>query len=73
MLEKPDRREVIQRLRDFSLQQSIVVWDPDSYNTSNYGLKSIIDALNYTEKPFAHAFIVALAVEEKLDCILMDD
>jgi hypothetical protein len=61
-LARPDRRELIDRLREASLAGSIAIWDPDSYNIQSAGLASITDAIAFTDKPFAHAFVVALLV-----------
>lgn len=67
MLRLPDRTELIQRLREAAAEQHISLWDPDSYDVTKHGMSNIVEAIEYTKKPFAHAFLVALAVMDRLD------
>ncbi len=67
MLRLPDRAELIQRLREAAAEQTISVWDPDSYDVTEHAMTDITEAIEYTNKPFAHAFLVALAVMGRLD------
>ena len=67
MLRLPDRAELIQRLREAAARHPISLWDPDSYDVTQHGMSDIVEAIEYTRKPFAHAFLVALAVMDRLD------
>jgi len=62
LLARPDRREVIERLRTAALAGPVAVWDPDSYDISAVRISNIAAAIEFLGKPFAHAFIVAMAV-----------
>ncbi len=66
LLDQPDRQELILRLRNEAKLQRIVIWDYDSYSISNLGLQNFSDTINCTVRPFAHAFIVAMAVTGQL-------
>ena len=67
MLRLPDRVELIDRLRAGAERQPVCVWDPDSYDIAEHGMSDIAEAITCTAKPFAHAFLVALAVMDRLD------
>lgn len=67
MLRLPDRSALIERLREASCETPIQVVDPDSYSVEAEGLGDIAEAIDYTQRPFAHAFIVALAVQDRLE------
>jgi len=69
LLDQPDRRELICRLRDAADAQPIAIWDYDSYSISDLGLHSFPDTLTCTSRPFAHAFIVAMAVNDQLQLL----
>ena len=69
MLERDDRTALVERLRSAALEQPIYVWDLDSYDVARYGMSDISEAIEYEPRPFAHAFIVALAVNGKLSSI----
>lgn len=72
LLNQPDRQELIQRLRDAAHTQPIVIWDYDSYSISDLGLQSFSDTLTCTSRRFAHAFIVAMAVNGQLPKFIED-
>lgn len=67
MLEKPNRKEQIERLRQAAKDGTVSIWDPDSYRIQNFGMKSFSEAVSFINKPFAHAFIVALAIQGRLN------
>jgi hypothetical protein len=67
MLELPDRAEIIQRLRDQAASQLVSIWDFDSYDIKAVGLTNIFDTIFYEKRPFAHAFIVAIAVRDEIE------
>jgi hypothetical protein len=67
MLETPDRVHVLERLRELAMQRNVWVWDPDSYDYHGHGLSDIVDTVNYEKRPFAHAFLVAIAVQGRLN------
>lgn len=62
MLTKRERRPLIKRLRETLSTQAVVIWDPDSYDVTGHGMSDITQAVEYEALPFAHAFVVALAV-----------
>lgn len=66
MIEMPDRDLLITKLRAAVMESQAFVWDFDSYRIENVGLRSMFETIFYLKKPFAHAFIVALAVREEL-------
>lgn len=66
MLEMPDRQELLDRLRAYSLEHRVSIWDYDSYALDDVGLRGLKETIRYTDRPFAHAFIVALAVGGEL-------
>jgi hypothetical protein len=70
MLSKPDRTEIIGRLRDLAADTPVYVWDPDSYNIGQFGMSDLTEAVEFTEKPFAHALVVALAVQGRAELLL---
>jgi len=65
MLQKPDRAAVISRLRDLASDRPVYVWDPDSYDITQFGMSDPAEAIECIQKPFAHAFVVVLAVQER--------
>jgi hypothetical protein len=67
MLQLPDRLAVIQRLRDTARDTPLVVWDFDSYDYAQVGLPNMFETVLYELLPFAHAFLVAMAVNRELD------
>ena len=70
MLSKPDRVEIISRLRDLASGTPVYVWDPDSYDIGQFGMSDPAEAVEFIQKPFAHAFLVALAVQGRTDSVL---
>ncbi len=66
LLTVSDRRGLIERIRSAAETQPVAVWDPDSYDVRCAGMTDIAEAIDYEAKPFAHAFVVALAVQERL-------
>ncbi len=69
MLEREDRAVLIERLRRSAMEQPVYIWDFDSYDITRCGMKAIPEAIEYEPRPFAHAFIVALAVKGSLNSI----
>ena len=69
MLASPEQQEQVLRLREAARVRHLCIWDPDSYNVTRCGMKDIAEAVNYLPRPFAHAFVVALAVEGRLDVL----
>jgi hypothetical protein len=66
MLELPNRQNVIARLREASEETPIAIWDYDSYDIEKHGLASIFGTIFHENLPFAHAFIVAVVVNQQL-------
>ncbi len=66
LLSRPDRAACVDRLRELATRQPVRVWDPDSYDIEQYGMTDTLEALEFEGRPFAHAFLVALAVQERL-------
>lgn len=62
LLRRPERLAVIQRLRTAALVGPGAIWDPDSYDINSEGLSDMSPAIEYMNKPFAHAFVVAMVV-----------
>jgi hypothetical protein len=67
MLMLPDRKEVLERINNEANNKKIYVWDFDSYDYKREGLKSIFETILYTNKPFAHAFILAIYLNNQID------
>lgn len=67
LLQQPDRVAIIDRLRQAAMAQPVCVHDFDSYRLADVGLKTPAEALYSEARPFAHAFLVALAVQGQLD------
>jgi hypothetical protein len=62
LLARPDRCEVIERLRAVAFAGPVAVWDPDSYDLRSLGISDVAAAIEVVDKPFAHAFVVAMIV-----------
>jgi hypothetical protein len=62
ILSLPDRAPLVLRLREAALRSPIAIWDPDSYDLRKAGLRDELAALEDPRRPFAHAFMVAMAV-----------
>ena len=67
MLELPDRVEIIERLKNQAAIKPVSIWDFDSYGIKAVGLTNIFDTIFYEKRPFAHAFIVAIAVRNEVE------
>lgn len=70
LLQLPDRKALIERLREAAMTQPVCVHDPDSYDVARCGMSDIAQAIDYEPRPFAHAFVVALAVQGRVDALL---
>jgi hypothetical protein len=66
LLSRPDRAALIDRLRELATRQPVFIWDPDSYDVGQHGMTDILEAMDFEGRPFAHAFLVALAVQDRL-------
>ena len=76
LLDKPDRAPLIDLLREVASKQTLWIWDFDSYDINRCGMSDLIEAIDYEPRPFAHAFLVALAIQNRLgelDNILWHD
>ncbi|MFC1785603.1 DUF6939 family protein [Candidatus Neomarinimicrobiota bacterium] len=65
LLALTDRQILISKLKESVKNQSISIWDFDSYSYKEYGLSTIYDTIFYTKLPFAHSFILAIVVNGK--------
>ena len=70
MLSNPERSALISRLRTEALVRPVHVWDPDSYDVRRCGMNDLVEAIDYLPRPFAHAFVVAMAVADRLGTVL---
>lgn len=71
MLARPDRASLLQRLREAALEQPVVLWDPDSYDVTRHGMTDLLEALTFSDRSFAHAFVVALAAQGREERLLL--
>lgn len=69
MLLKPDRAELIGRLHDLASSRAVYIWDPDSYDLRRFGMSDIVQTVACAQRPFAHAFLAALAVQGRVDLL----
>lgn len=68
LLEFPSRRSIIGRLRIEAESRDIAIWDYDSYCLQNHSDdQALFDTIINLSRPFAHAFIVAIAVRGKME------
>lgn len=72
MLSNPERSALISRLRSEAMVRPVHVWDPDSYDVRRCGMNDLLEAIDYLPSPFAHAFVVAMAVADRLGKIMSE-
>ena len=67
LLRQPEQWALVERIRTATRTQPVRLWDPDSYDVTMHGMNDIAEALEYRKRPFAHAFLVALAAQGRWD------
>lgn len=70
LLELPDRLRLIERLRQEAQQRTVCIWDFDSYDAERFGIENEFDVIFNTERPFAHAFILAFVIRNQVSDFL---